>query len=87
MDLSKDEQPEFLIRTKFMKNIDEKTVVSFEENFKLLETLAQELQENKVSLDELVPKVKKASEAFKVCKEFLKETKEELTKIVNEIEV
>lgn len=70
-----------------MKSKDEKSAVSFEENFKLLESLAQELQENKVSLDELVPKVKKASEAFKVCKEFLKETKEELTKIVNEIEV
>ena len=53
----------------------------FEENFKKLERLSQELQENKVSIDELVPKMKEALSAIKVCKEVLQETKVQLKEI------
>ena len=53
----------------------------FEENFKKLEKLSQELQENKVSIDELVPKMKEALSAIKICKEVLKETKSQLKDI------
>ena len=56
----------------------------FEENFKKLETLSQELQENKVSIDELVPRMKDALGAIKVCKDVLKETKSQLTEINKE---
>ena len=50
----------------------------FETNFKKLETLSQQLQENKVSIDELIPRMKDALGAIKVCKEVLKETKTQL---------
>lgn len=57
---------------------------SFEVNFKKLEKLSAELQENKISIDELVPKMKEALGAIKVCKEVLKETKIQLKEISSE---
>ncbi len=59
---------------------------TFEENFKKLENLSLELQENKVSLDELVPRMKEALGAITVCKGVLKETKSQLSKINKEFE-
>ena len=60
------------------------TSEGFEENFKKLEKLSQELQENKISVDQLVPRVKEALSAFKVCKEVLKETESQLSEISSE---
>ena len=54
---------------------------NFEENFKKLERLAQELQENKISIDELVPRMKDAVSALKVCKEVLQETRLQLKEV------
>lgn len=56
----------------------------FEANFKKLEGLARELQDNKVTIDELVPKMKEALSSFKVCKEVLKETRSQLTQLSSE---
>lgn len=56
----------------------------FEENFKKLESLAQELQDNKVTIDQLVPRMKEALSAIKVCKDVLKETKSQLKEINQE---
>ena len=58
----------------------------FEENFERLEKLSQELQENKVSIDQLVPRMKEALGSIKICKEVLKETKSQLTQINAEFE-
>lgn len=51
---------------------------NFEENFKKLELLSSELQQNKISIDELIPRMKDALSAIKVCKQVLKETKSQL---------
>ena len=59
---------------------------SFEENFKILESLAQALQDNKISIDELIPRMKQALEAVKICKDVLKETKHHLKEISSELE-
>ncbi|MCC6932476.1 MAG: exodeoxyribonuclease VII small subunit [Deltaproteobacteria bacterium] len=56
----------------------------FEENYKKLEKLAQELQENNISIDDLVPRMKEAVESIKICKEILKETKAQLTEVSSE---
>ena len=56
----------------------------FEANFKKLEQLSQDLQENKVTIDELVPKMKDALGSIKVCKEVLKETQTQLKEINKE---
>lgn len=54
---------------------------NFEENFKKLELLSNELQQNKISIDELIPRMKEALSAIKVCKQVLKETKSQLTQM------
>jgi exodeoxyribonuclease VII small subunit len=63
----------------------EKKNKRFEENFFLLETLAKELQSGQVSVDELVPKMRDATKAMKVCKEVLKDTRIQLSEIETEI--
>lgn len=57
---------------------------SFEENFKKLESLSEELQKNSVSIDQLVPKMKEAVQAIKVCKTVLKKTSSQLVEIEKE---
>ena len=56
----------------------------FEANFRKLETLATELQENKISIDQLIPRMKEALSAIKVCKEVLQETRSQLSEINSE---
>ena len=58
----------------------------FQTNFEKLEKLSSELQENNVTVDELVPRMKDALESIKVCKEVLKNTKAKLTEISKEFE-
>ncbi len=58
----------------------------FEQKFKFLEDLARNLQDGNVSVDQLVPKMKEASEAIKVCKAVLKDTKSELIEIEKEFD-
>lgn len=66
--------------------MDEKAreTATFEANFKKLELLSQQLQENKISIDELVPRMKEALSSIKVCKGILKETKSQLKEIHQE---
>lgn len=59
---------------------------SFEKNFKKLEQISLELQENKISIDELVPRMKEALHSIAVCKSVLKETKAQLTQISAQFE-
>ena len=59
---------------------------TFQANFEKLEKLSSDLQENKVTVDELVPKMKEALESIQVCKEVLKNTKAKLTEINKEFE-
>jgi exodeoxyribonuclease VII small subunit len=58
----------------------------FEEKFKFLEELTKELGEGSISVDQLVPKMKQATEAIKICKTVLKETKIELLQVEKEFE-
>ena len=59
---------------------------NFETNFKKLESLSQELQANKISIDQLVPRMKEALGAVKVCKDVLKQTKSQLNELSAEFE-
>lgn len=59
---------------------------SFEANFRMLEKLAQELQENRISIDELVPRIQQALAAIKICKDVLQQTKSKLTQLSTEFE-
>lgn len=54
---------------------------SFETNFRKLEMLSADLQDNKVTIDALIPRMQEALSAIKVCKSVLKETKVQLKEI------
>ena len=60
------------------------TKKGFDENFKVLEVLSKELQGGTVSIDELIPKMKQATESIRVCKDVLKKTKLQLEEIEGE---
>ena len=57
---------------------------SFEAHFKKLATLSEELQQNKISIDELVPRIQEALSSLKICKDVLKKTKFELNQVSEE---
>lgn len=59
---------------------------NFEENFKKLETLSEELQEDKIAIDDLIPRMKEALSSIKICKSVLAETKSQLEQISEEFE-
>lgn len=65
---------------------EKKQANGFEENFRKLESLAQELQQNRIAIDELIPKMKDALSSVKICKEVLKKTKSQLTELQSEFE-
>ncbi len=58
----------------------------FEDNFKKLEVLSQELQDNKVPIDQLVSRMKEALSSIKICKKVLQETKLQLTEMSKEFD-
>ena len=58
----------------------------FEKNFKKLEQLSLDMQQNAISIDELVPRMKEALGAIKICKQVLKQTKSQLVEISKEFE-
>ena len=62
------------------------TEKSFETNFRKLEQLSKELQEDSISIDELVPRMKEALTSIKICKEVLQETKVKLAEVSNEFD-
>lgn len=64
----------------------EESLGSFEENYKKLELLSQELQSNRISIDQLVPRMKEALDAIKICKTVLQRTKSQLSEIGAEFE-
>lgn len=59
----------------------EKKEDSFEENFQKLQTFSKELQENSVTIDALIPRMKDALSAVKVCKGVLEKTNSQLVEL------
>jgi len=59
---------------------------SFESHFKKLEEISRELQDNKIGIDQLVPKMKEALESIKVCKDVLQETELQIVAMSKEFE-
>lgn len=53
--------------------------------FTELENIMQDLQEDKISVDELTVKVKRAAELITFCNEMLRSTEAEVTKIVKKL--
>jgi len=57
---------------------------SFEANYRKLLGLSEELQQNKIGIDELVPRIQQALTSLKVCKDVLQKTKAQLNQVTTE---
>lgn len=59
--------------------------MTYEKAYDELETIMQELQEDKISVDTLTAKVKRAAELITFCNEMLRSTEAEVNKIVKKL--
>ncbi len=58
--------------------------LSYEKAYKELEDLLSDLKEEKIAVDKLADKIKRASELIKFCKEKLRNTEEEIAALSDE---
>lgn len=59
--------------------------MTYERAYEELEAIMQELQEDKISVDELTTKVKRAAELITFCNDMLRSTEAEVNKIVKKL--
>jgi exodeoxyribonuclease VII small subunit len=61
--------------------------ITYEKAYVELESIMQDLQEDRISVDELTVKVKRAAELISFCNEMLRSTEAEVAKIVKKLGV
>ncbi|WP_298286847.1 exodeoxyribonuclease VII small subunit [uncultured Lutibacter sp.] len=59
--------------------------IKYTEAFEELQKIVSDMEESKISIDELDIKIKRASELLKICKDKLFKTEKNVQKILNEI--
>ena len=59
--------------------------LTYESAFTELEAIMQDLQEDKIGVDELTAKVKRAAELIGFCNDMLRSTEAEVSKIVKQL--
>ena len=59
--------------------------MTYERAYDELEAIMQELQEDKISVDALTAKVKRAAELITFCNDMLRSTEAEVNKIVKKL--
>ena len=59
--------------------------MTYERAYEELEAIKQDLQEDKISVDALTAKVKRAAELITFCNEMLRSTEAEVNKIVKKL--
>lgn len=62
-----------------------KKVLTYENAMAEIETIVEGIENNQFSIDELAEKVKRISELVLFCKEKLRQTEDQVNKILNEI--
>ncbi|HMF73251.1 MAG TPA: exodeoxyribonuclease VII small subunit [Flavitalea sp.] len=60
--------------------------ISYEEAFKELKEIEEEIQNESVSVDVLADKIKRASDLITICQSKLTKTEAEVNKIINQME-
>jgi exodeoxyribonuclease VII small subunit len=58
---------------------------SYEKAYEELEAIMNDLQENRISVDDLTAKVKRAAELITFCNDMLRSTEEEVDRIVKKL--
>ena len=59
---------------------------TYTEAFEELQALVEEIEEGQISIDDLSEKVKRATVLIGICKNKLKDTEEDVSKILKELE-
>jgi exodeoxyribonuclease VII small subunit len=59
--------------------------MTYEKAYEELDAIMQDLQEDKISVDELTAKVKRAAELITFCNDMLRSTEAEVNKIVKKL--
>jgi len=59
---------------------------TYTEAFEELQGIVSEIEQGKISVDELLEKVKKATQLIKICRAKLTTTEEDITTILKELE-
>jgi len=60
-------------------------ITSYEQAANDLDNIVDRLQKDEISIDELAPQLKRATELFKYCKEKLRTTEAEVRKVLEEL--
>jgi exodeoxyribonuclease VII small subunit len=60
--------------------------ITYTEAFNELETIASEIEDGNISVDDLAEKVKRAAFLINICKQKLKSTEEDVGKILKDLE-
>ena len=68
-----------------MANTKEAAQLSYEQALSELKKIAEAIENESVSIDELADKVKRASELVEYCKEKLRNTEAELDKVIGKM--
>lgn len=69
-----------------MNNEDLNLPTSYEQAFNELQKIVSEIEQGDITIDLLLPKVQRAAELIKYCRDKLRNTEEEVSKIIKQLE-
>jgi len=73
------------LKVKLQKQKTMNKELKYTEAFEELQSIVNDMEDSKISVDELDSKIKRASELLKICKDKLFKTEENVQKILDEI--
>ncbi|MDI3479607.1 MAG: exodeoxyribonuclease small subunit [Rikenellaceae bacterium] len=69
-----------------MNNEELNLPTSYEQAFNELQKIVSEIEQGDITIDLLLPKVQRAAELIKYCRDKLRNTEEEVSKIIKQLE-
>lgn len=69
-----------------MNNEELNLPTSYEQAFNELQKIVSEIEQGDITIDLLLPKVQRAAELIKYCRDKLRNTEEEISKIIKQLE-
>jgi len=75
-----------LKKIEIMNNEELNLPTSYEQAFNELQKIVSEIEQGDITIDMLLPKVQRAAELIKYCRDKLRNTEEEISKIIKQLE-
>jgi len=73
-------------KIEIMNNEELNVPASYEQAFNELQKIVSEIEQGDITIDMLLPKVQRAAELIKYCRDKLRNTEEEVSKIIKQLE-